>query len=340
MMQFGLFDHMDRGPATLAEDYEHRLRLAEAGEALGFTRFHATEHHGTPLSVSPSPSLFFAAMAQRTRRLRFGPLVYTLPLYHPMRLAEEIAMLDQMSGGRLELGVGRGVSPHEAQFHGLDPSETQPRYEEALRLILLVLRSAGQDVSFAGRYYNADAVPIVLSPIQLPHPPLWYGVAKPEAVPWLALNQMNLVSSNGSAAMRTITDSYRAHWVGDGPMPMLGINRHTVVADTDAEALAIGRRAYAAWHNSFTFVWQRRGGTPHTMMFPEDFDLLLAQGKAICGSPATVRTQLATQIRESGCNYMLARFAFGDMQAEESLAAQRLFSREVMGEFANLPAAA
>ena len=145
-----MFDHMDRGAGTLAEDYEHRLRLAEAGEALGFTRFHTTEHHGTPLSVAPSPSLFFAALAQRTRRLRFGPLVYTLPLYNPLRLAEEIAMLDQMSGGRLELGVGRGVSPHEVQFHGLDPAETQPRYEEALRLILLVLRSQGQEVSFKG----------------------------------------------------------------------------------------------------------------------------------------------------------------------------------------------
>lgn len=336
MMQFGLFDHMDRGPGTLAEDYEHRLCLAEAGEAMGFTRFHATEHHGTPLSIAPSPSLFFAAMAQRTRRLRFGPLVYTLPLYHPLRLAEEIAMLDQMSGGRFELGVGRGVSPHETAFHGLEPSESQPRYEEALRLILLVLRSAGQEISFKGRFYNADAVPIILAPVQLPHPPLWYGIAKPEAVPWLALNGINLVSSNAPAAMRSITDSYRAHWAGDGAMPLLGINRHTVVADTDAEALAIGRRAYAAWHKSFTFIWQRKGGTPHTMMFPNDFDTLLAQGKAFCGSPATVRAQMAAQIDESGCNYMLARFAFGDMRPEESMSAQRLFGREVMGEFSNL----
>ena len=340
MMQFGLFDHMDRGPASLAEDYEHRLCLAEAGEALGFTRFHTTEHHGTPLSVAPSPSLFFAAMAQRTRRLRFGPLVYTLPLYNPLRLAEEIAMLDQMSGGRLELGVGRGVSPHELRFHGLDPAESQARYEESLRLILLVLRSAGQEVSFQGRYYSADAVPIILAPVQLPHPPLWYGIAKLEALPWLAQHGVNLVSSNAAAAMRMITDGYREIWAADGPMPLLGINRHTVVADSDAQALAIGRRAYAAWHRNFTFVWRQKGGAPHTMMFPEDFDALLAQGKALCGSPATVRAQLGAQLRESGCNYMLARFAFGDMRQEESLAAQHLFGREVMGEFANLPAAA
>ena len=236
--------------------------------------------------------------------------------------------------------MGRGVSPHEVVFHGIEPSETQPRYEEALRLILLVLRSQGAEVSFKGRYYNADAVPIILGPVQLPHPPLWYGVAKPEAVPWLALNQLNLVSSNAPAAMRIITDSYRAHWASDGPMPLLGINRHTVVADSDAQALAIGRRAYAAWHRSFTYIWERKGGAPHTQMFPADFDALLAQGKAICGSPATVRAQLAAQLRDSGCNYMLARFAFGDMLPSESLAAQRLFGREVMGEFANLSVAA
>lgn len=339
-MEFGLFDHMDRGSASLAEDYEHRLLLAEAGEALGFTRFHITEHHGTPLSVAPSPGLFLSAMAQRTRKLRFGPLVYTLPLYNPLRLAEEIAMLDQMSGGRLELGVGRGVSPHEVAFHGLDPAETQPRYEEALRLILLVLRSAGEEISFDGRFYQAQAVPIILGPVQQPHPPLWYGVAKPDAVPWLAVNQFNIVSSNGPAAMRQITDSYRAHWASDAPLPRMGMNRHSVVAETDAEALAIARRAYAAWHRSFAFIWNRKGGMPHTMMFPDDFDSLLAQGKAFCGSPATVRGQLAAQIAESGCNYVLARFAFGDMRREESLASQRLFGREVMAEFADLPVSA
>lgn len=339
-MEFGLFDHMDRGGATLAEDYEHRLRLAEAGEALGFTRFHITEHHGTPLSVTPSPGIFLSAMAQRTRRLRFGPLVFTLPAYQPLRLAEEISMLDQMSGGRLELGVGRGASPHELGFHGLDVAESQARYEEALRLILLVLRSAGQEVSFEGRFYKADRVPVVLAPVQLPHPPLWYGVANPAAAPWLALNNFNLVSSNGPDAMRQITDTYRAHWTGDGPMPLLGMNRHAVAAETDAEAMAIGRRAYAEWFRSFNFIWRSRAGTPHSKVFPIEFEALLEQGKAFCGSPATVRQQFYAQVKAAGCNYVLARFIFGDMRPEESLASQRLFAREVMPEFADLPAAA
>ncbi|HYR97370.1 MAG TPA: LLM class flavin-dependent oxidoreductase, partial [Gemmatimonadales bacterium] len=108
-MQFGVFDHMDASGEPLALLFENRLKLAEAYDRLGLYALHVAEHHSTPLGMSPSPSVFLALAAQRTKRLRLGPLVYTLPLYHPLRLAEEICTLDQLSGGRLELGVGRGV---------------------------------------------------------------------------------------------------------------------------------------------------------------------------------------------------------------------------------------
>ncbi|HYR98725.1 MAG TPA: LLM class flavin-dependent oxidoreductase, partial [Gemmatimonadales bacterium] len=112
-MKFGVFDHMDASGEPLAQLFENRLKLAEAYDRLGLYALHVAEHHSTPLGMSPSPSVFLALAAQRTKRLRLGPLVYTLPLYHPLRLAEEICTLDQLSGGRLELGVGRGVSPLE-----------------------------------------------------------------------------------------------------------------------------------------------------------------------------------------------------------------------------------
>src|SRR5262245_4827841 len=96
-MEFGVFDHVDRGGAPLAEFYEARLKLVEAYDSGGFCGYHVAEHHATPLGLAASPGVFLAAVAQRTARLRFGPLVYTLPLYHPLRLIEEICMLDQMS---------------------------------------------------------------------------------------------------------------------------------------------------------------------------------------------------------------------------------------------------
>src|SRR5258706_12364920 len=110
-MKFGIFDHMDRAGANLGRQFDERLKLIERYERAGFHAYHLAEHHSTPLGMAPSPSVFLAAVAQRTKTLRFGPLVYLLPLYHPIRLAEEIAMLDQMSHARLEFGIGRGRSP-------------------------------------------------------------------------------------------------------------------------------------------------------------------------------------------------------------------------------------
>src|ERR1700693_3247854 len=134
-MEFGVFDHLDRYDVPLHDYYEARLRLVELYDSAGFYAYHLAEHHATPLGMAPSPSVFLAAVAQRTKRLRFGPLVYTLPLYHPLRLIDEICMLDQISGGRLELGVGRGISPFELAFFGIDPNAAQAMYVEALDVV-------------------------------------------------------------------------------------------------------------------------------------------------------------------------------------------------------------
>src|ERR1700730_2544114 len=172
-MQFGVFDHLDRDDQALGEYYRSRLLIIEAYDRLGFHAYHVAEHHATPLGMAPSPSVFLAAVAQRTRRLRFGPLVYTLSLHHPLRLVQEICMLDQMSGGRLEVGVGRGISPHEVAYYGVDPAKAQPMYIEALSVILAGLTH--KTLSFAGEFYRFRDVPIELEPVQRPHPPLWYG---------------------------------------------------------------------------------------------------------------------------------------------------------------------
>ena len=142
-MQFGVFDHMDRGQGSLAELYESRLQLAEAYDRAGFYGYHVAEHHATPLGVAPSPSVFLSAVAQRTKRLRFGPLVYLLPMYHPVRLIDEICMLDQMSGGRFMLGVGRGISPVASG----SSVHTQVMKTEGLRQ---ALDAGGFDAAFGG----------------------------------------------------------------------------------------------------------------------------------------------------------------------------------------------
>src|SRR4029077_2822008 len=100
-MKFGVFDHMDRGGSDLGRQFDERLRLIEAYERAGFHAYHLAEHHATPLGLAPSPSVFLSAAAQRTKRIRLGSMVYILPMHHPLRLAEEICMLDQLSEGRI-----------------------------------------------------------------------------------------------------------------------------------------------------------------------------------------------------------------------------------------------
>src|SRR4030095_14254659 len=111
---------VSRGGEPIGVLYEQLLKLVEAAEAAGFRTYHVAEHHATRLGMAPSPGIFLAAVAQRTRRIRFGPLVYLLPLYTPFRLVEEIAMLDQMSGGGFARGGGRGRLPDELGSRGAE----------------------------------------------------------------------------------------------------------------------------------------------------------------------------------------------------------------------------
>jgi alkanesulfonate monooxygenase SsuD/methylene tetrahydromethanopterin reductase-like flavin-dependent oxidoreductase (luciferase family) len=342
-MKFGVFDHMDDAGVPLGQLYADRLKLAEAYDRAGIYGYHLAEHHATPLGCASSPGLFLAAMAQRTTTLRFGPLVYLLPFYHPLRLIEEVCMLDQMSGGRLLLGVGRGVSPFETRHYGLDFAKTGEMYHEAFQLLLKGL--AADELTFEGKYYQYRDVPMILRPVQRPHPPLWYGTTIPDNAEWPAANDVNIVTIALRPTVRVIMDRYRAERarLGKNPqeLPLLGVARHVVVADTDQEALAIARRAYPRWRESFRWLFQRHGAEPRIAgLYPPTFDELMAVDNGVAGSPRTVRDFVAAEIEATGTNYQLSWFAFGDMTLAESLRSVELFSREVMPAFAASRAAA
>ena len=144
-MKFGVFDHVDDSGLPLAEHLEARLRMAEAYDAARLLRLPRGRAPRDPARLDPSPALLFAAPSQRTRRLRLGPLVYLLPRYDPLRLVDEFAMLDALSNGRLELGIGRGLSPIELGFYGLDMAEQRGRYDETLEVLLKGLSSETLD---------------------------------------------------------------------------------------------------------------------------------------------------------------------------------------------------
>jgi alkanesulfonate monooxygenase SsuD/methylene tetrahydromethanopterin reductase-like flavin-dependent oxidoreductase (luciferase family) len=330
-MEFGVFDHLDRYSGPLSDYYEDRLRVIEAYDRAGFYAYHVAEHHSTPLGMAPSPSVFLSAVAQRTRRLRFGPLVWAMPLHHPLRLLEEICMLDQLSGGRLELGFGRGSVPIEIEYYGANPEEAQEIYTESVELIMKGLTQKVLD--HRGKHFSFSNVPMEVAPLQQPHPPIWYGVHMPDSAERAARRNLNVVSLDPPQETRASMDRYRLIWpqvhVSSMPFPKLGLGRFVVVAPTDAEAMALARRAYLVWHASFTHLF-RRHGRAQSHPRPPTFDQVVERGQGIAGTPATVADFLGSQLDETRCNYFVGQFAFGDLRPAECLRSIGLFASDVM----------
>jgi alkanesulfonate monooxygenase SsuD/methylene tetrahydromethanopterin reductase-like flavin-dependent oxidoreductase (luciferase family) len=330
-MEFGIFDHLDRNDLPLKEFYEARLKLIEAYEQAGFYAYHVAEHHSTPIGMAPSPSVFLSAIAQRTKTIRFGPLVYALPLHHPLRLIEEICMLDQLSGGRLEIGFGRGSSPTEVSFYGQDPAKAQDIYTESRALIVQGLTQ--KILNFDGKFFSFKDIPMELEPLQKPHPPMWYGVHSVEAAERAAHQTLHMVSLDSAKDTRAYNDQYRRVWRqlhGDKtPTPKLGLSRFIVIAENEQEALTAARRAYPIWHKHFYYLYYLRGGKPAHPR-PAEFDQMMERGQAIAGSPDTVTKFLRAELDESATNYLVGQFAFGDLSLAESLRSVELFRKHVM----------
>jgi alkanesulfonate monooxygenase SsuD/methylene tetrahydromethanopterin reductase-like flavin-dependent oxidoreductase (luciferase family) len=330
-MEFGIFDHLDRNALPLTRYYEERLQLVEAYDRAGFYCYHIAEHHSTPLGMAPSPSVFLSAVAQRTKRLRFAPLVYLLPFYHPLRIVEEICMLDHLSGGRLEIGVGRGISPIETRFYGLDPKATPKMFEESYAIMLMGL--AGGPVTFEGEYYNFKDVPMELAPVQKPHPPLWYGTHAPDSAARCARRGFNIVNLDGTEQALATAVGYRDAWReanGEKPMPKVGLCRWIVVAEDDETALRSARRAYEHWFRNFNYLFRLHGIAPTLGEKPANFEAARADGRGVAGSPETVAKILSEQFEGSAYNYCIGDFAWGDLTLDESQRSVELFSKHVM----------
>ena len=324
-MEFGVFDHLDRTGPSLAEFYEDRLRIAEAYDRAGFYAYHLAEHHSTPLGMAPSPSVFLSSVAQRTRRLRFGPLVWAMPLHHPLRLIEEICMLDQMSGGRLEIGFGRGSVPIEIEYYGADPADAQEIYTEAVEIVMKGLTQKVLD--HQGKHFTVSNVPMEIEPLQKPHPPIWYGVHMPDSAERAARRKLNVVSLDPPAETRLSIDRYRSVWARDASAPARRCPSSASAASWwwrrptprrwrwRAAPIRSGMRA-----SRYLF---RRHGRSQSHPRPATFDLVMERGQGIAGSPKTVAAVLGAQLAETGCNYMVGQFTFGDLTSRRVPALDR-----------------
>jgi alkanesulfonate monooxygenase SsuD/methylene tetrahydromethanopterin reductase-like flavin-dependent oxidoreductase (luciferase family) len=180
-MKIGLFDHVEHGKRPLATLFDERLAFAQAADEAGIYCLHVAEHHATPLNMVPVPGVYLGAVARATQRMRLGPLVYLLPLYSPLRLIEEICILDHLSYGRMEVGVGRGVSPFELKYHKIDHDESRDIFIDAFNCIAAGLTA--DTLTYSGKYHQYENVPIALRPLQQPHPPSGMAPPIPPAPP-------------------------------------------------------------------------------------------------------------------------------------------------------------
>jgi alkanesulfonate monooxygenase SsuD/methylene tetrahydromethanopterin reductase-like flavin-dependent oxidoreductase (luciferase family) len=336
VLNFAIFDHLDSDGGPLGRFFEKRLRLLELIERSGFRGYHLAEHHSTPLGMASSPSVFLASAIQRTRTIRLGSLVYVLPLYHPLRLYEEICMLDHLSGGRLTVGVGRGGALIEHQRFGVDPAQAPAMYQEAFAVLMRAFETDVLD--FEGRFYNYKDYLVQAKPVQRPHPPIWYGAPHADAIAWAGPRSINVVSLGPAARARAISDRYRDEWKKLGrdgsALPGIGITRHIVVAETDDAARAIAAAAYPRWRDAIEFLWRRTNADFVLKdIYPRDFAALERIGHGIAGSPATVRDYLVRLQEETGVNSVLCQMVFGDMRFDDAARSIGLFGGEIIPAF-------
>lgn len=325
---------MERRTTPLHELYEQRLALIAAADQGGFHCYHKAEHHFTVLDVASSANVFFAAAAQRTDRIRFGSLVYLLPFYDPFRLLEEICLVDQLSRGRLEIGVGKGVNPVEHRLWGLDPTQAGEKFDEAFAIIRAGL---GADrLTHDGAGFSYADVPVVPEPCQPEGPPIWY----PGNIGFAGPHRLNTVVGGPTKALGDAVAAYSAlvadaqeDWNPAVAKPVIGATRHLYVAATDAEALARVQTAYPRYHENLSSLWHAYDEDLNSdPSVGGNLEVALGADILVAGSPDTV-AQHVQAVREQGIDYFMGAFAWGDLTHEESMTSLDLFSREVMPRF-------
>ena len=331
-VEFGVVDHVDRQDRPIHQTFDSRLKLIELCEKAGFSTFHITEHHFTPLGLAPSPLIFLAAASRITERIRLAPLVLITTLYNPLRLAAEICMLDHLTKGRIEIGTGRGVSPHELAFYNVDSREAPAIYKESVEVLIAALTQ--DTVDYHGKYFDYKNVPIELKPLQQPHPPLWYGTASAETAAMAARQNANIVSLQTASEARVPIGRYKEVWEathgGRGKtMPKAGLTRFLYVGESDNRAEERGTFGFDKFYDSFTHLWRKSGAVPSGFDEPSR----MREEMLIAGAPSTVREIMERQLEECGANYFVARFAYGNLAHEESVRSLELFASDVMPYF-------
>ena len=349
-IRFGTFSYNQARPwVPEPQSFEELLEQIQLTERLGFDEAWFAEHHHSDYGMLASPNLIIAALAHRTERLRFGNLVNALPLHDPMRLAEECAILDILTGGRLNVGLGRGVARDDLK-HGLDRDTAQALFEEGAE----IMRRAWTEDTFthAGTAWNYVNISCRPRPLQRPHPPIYYGATSPESPVVVARRGWNLALSRQPIAnvVRAIA-AYRAERAALGDPPGGGdtlMVRDIYVADTDKQAWAeAGPEITRFWQLATDNHWCQEPITTDDLprfterypYFPGGLTLerIDEWGTSLIGSPETVTRKARTMIEMARPDCLVGMFSFGGLSHAQVTRSIELFATRVMPKLAAEP---
>ena len=338
MIRFSIFsvlDYYDDGSCTFAALYEQLLEQIVSADQLGFDAYWIGEHHGylTPhhALVCPNPAILLAAAAQRTRRIGLNTAVANLSLRHPLLIAEDYALVDLLSQGRLGLGIGRGSFAHEYAAFGQSREESQGRFEESWEIIQRVWR--GETVTFDGRYYSLEQARIAVLPVQKPLPRHWFSAMKEEsfiargraAQPIISLPHL---SADSFQTLAKLVGAYQHHYLaagGDANQYELPLILFTFVAPTRAEARQEAVDALKRY-----LVHQHHGAADHLDQIVRQLE---GRDQLWFGTPDDLTQFIARYQTELDTRHFVFWLDFGGMRPELVDRSMRLLAREVIPHF-------
>lgn len=346
--------------SNMADVYDEHIRLAQELEEAGWHSYFVIEHQNSPIGRITAPSVYLTAVARATSKLRIGAMMWQLPLYHPIRLAQEVAMLDQLSRGRVEFGTGIGVHEHEFMRWGVDFYQRAAISGEVLQIVKMALTQ--DEVTFKGKYFTFDEALPQPKPFQKPYPPIWAAVHSDAAIEFAAKGNFH-VSQNldTDEVVARKFDLYRKIWREcnhPGPMPRIFLQRQVHVAETDEKAHEEARQYLAAREGGAVPVGggplekTRIGWGTHARGMgrdserPDDkargetiaksarsYEFSIENGLAIIGSPATVIKKLEEGKKLIGYDIFCANHEIGRMPPAMVRNSIRLMGKEVIPAF-------
>lgn len=309
---------------------ESHIEEAQEAEQLGFDGLFLTEHHFDGWTLLPSPNIFLTVLAMKTRRVRLGTGVHVLSIHSPIRLAEEAGMIDVLSNGRLEVGLGKGNFEFEWDRYTPPRAEAAARFDEHFALFLKALTE--NNFTFEGRW-NRVAKPSTIYPKPLQNPlPIWIAATSPDSVVKVGALGQNLASAGipdrGERFEHYLEAGDKAGHILSSSNYMIVVS--IIIAPTDQEA----RRTAETNRQIMIDTFERRG---YTMDSPDMATTLPFFSGAIVGSPATVREQLEFLLKDTRARRLILNTRFRGIPSQASRQTQRLFANEIMPHLRHLP---